>query len=94
MRDLLPMPWEWDSLAALGLASGNDTTRGRKKPTKKEEEFARRRWQFLAVVAVGVIGWGAGTGAIPLPGRLGRVVAEEEDDWEEEEEDDVVIVKI
>lgn len=87
------MPWEWDSLASFGFGSGNDVTRGgsKKKRTKKEEEFARKRWQFLAVVAVGVVGWGVGTGAIPLPGRLGRVL-QDEDEWEEEEDDDDVVV--
>lgn len=87
------MPWEWDSLASLGLGSGNDAVRGRKKRTKKDEEFARKRWQFLAVVAVGVVGWGLGTGAIPIPG-LRRVMAEEEEEYEEEDEDDVVVVEI
>lgn len=94
MRDLIPNPWEWESLAPLGLGRGNDVKRGgARKPNKKEQEFARKRWQFLGVVAVGVIGWGLGSGAIPLPGKLGRVLAaEEEGEWEEEEDDDDEII--
>jgi hypothetical protein len=95
---LIPNPWEWESLAPLGLGRGNDVQRGgasRRKPTKKEQDFVRRRWQFLGVVAVGVLGWGLGTGAIPLPGKLGKVLAageDEEGDWEEEEEDDEELI--
>ncbi|ORY61908.1 hypothetical protein BCR35DRAFT_355142 [Leucosporidium creatinivorum] len=96
VRDLIPNPWEWESLAPLGLGRGNDVKRGgtARKPTKKEQEFARRRWQFAAVVGVGLLGWGLGTGAIPLPGKLGRVLAagEEEGEWEEEEEDEEEII--
>lgn len=57
----------------------------------------RRRWQFLGVVAVGLLGWGVGTGAIPLPGKLGKVLAsgeEEAGDWEEEEEDEEIIIEL
>lgn len=51
---------------------------------------------------MGVVGWGVGTGTIPLPGKLGRLLGvaaagegeEEEGEWEEElddDEDEVVI---
>lgn len=102
----MPRPWEWESLKFLGLGPGNDVSRGAKrKMTQKDREFARRRWQFFGVVAVGVLGWGFGTGAFPLPGRLGRLLQrrrglddddedEEDGEWvvEEEDEDDEEIV--
>ena len=58
--------------------------REKKKKTKKEDEFERKRWMFAGVVLVGILGWGVGTGAIPLPGRPGIWAATEGDDEEGE----------
>lgn len=82
------MPWEWDTFKALGFGKG-DTVKGKVVATKKEQEFARKRLLFFGVVAVGVVGWGLGTGAIPLPGRLGRVWDDEEEgEWVEVDDED------
>lgn len=52
---------------------------------------------FTAVCAIGVLGWGFGTGALPVPfaGRLGKLLGREferggtlEEEWEEDEEDE------
>ncbi|KWU44895.1 hypothetical protein RHOSPDRAFT_33433 [Rhodotorula sp. JG-1b] len=44
--------------------------------TKKERDFARKRYAFFAVCAVGLVGWGIGTGAFPVPfaGRWARLL--------------------
>lgn len=51
---------------------GNGTT----ALTKKERDFARKRYAFFAVCAVGLVGWGLGTGAFPVPfaGKWARLV--------------------
>lgn len=43
--------------------------------TKKERDFARKRYAFFAVCAVGLVSWGFGTGAFPVPfaGRWARL---------------------
>lgn len=70
--------------------SSEGTTKAKvvSKETKKEKEFKQKRLWFFGVVALGCLGWGMGTGAIPLPGRLGiwEGVKEEEGEWEMEEE--------
>jgi hypothetical protein len=49
---------------------------------------------FMLVCAVGIVGWGIGTGALPLPGKLGKLLGKqwasgsEDGEWEEEEEDE------
>lgn len=51
---------------------------------------------FLIVCAVGIVGWGVGTGAMPLPGKLGRLLGKnfgtmregEEGEWEDDEDDE------
>lgn len=50
---------------------------------------------FMLVCAVGIVGWGIGTGAMPLPGKLGKLLGrrftlgnEEEGEWEEEEDEE------
>ncbi|KAM0792494.1 hypothetical protein ACM66B_005166 [Microbotryomycetes sp. NB124-2] len=103
LRDIVPMPWEWESLSFLGLNTGNSvknstaaaTDQRDKTPSqlKQEREFRRKRWQFLAVVATGVLGWGFGTGAFPLPWKLNRILGDEDEDdegfvWEEADEED------
>ncbi|BGP13679.1 hypothetical protein JCM10213v2_001614 [Rhodosporidiobolus nylandii] len=85
-------------LAALGLSApltrGGRSVASRKPLTKQERDFRRKRWMFFGVCAVGVVGWGVGTGAFPLPGRLGRLIGrsfeeeEEEGEWEEVDEED------
>ncbi|KAK4053097.1 hypothetical protein OIV83_001832 [Microbotryomycetes sp. JL201] len=113
LRDILPMPWEWDSLSFLGLNTGNhvkptssssSSSTERKSPSqlRREREFQRKRWQFLGVVAVGVLGWGFGTGAFPLPWRLNKILGDEDaedeegfvwvqDDEDDEEGEDIVL---
>ena len=101
LRDLIPLPYDWLSLKSFGFSpSSSRVTKGGKPVssapplTKTEKEFIKKRRMFLAVIAVGIIGWGAGTGAMPLPGKLGRLLGrrsaggEEEGDWEEEEDED------
>ncbi|KAK4058677.1 hypothetical protein OIO90_000121 [Microbotryomycetes sp. JL221] len=108
LRDLVPMPWEWDSLSWLGLGHGSNVKRGsissnangeteKKSPAqlKQEREFRRKRWQFLAVVLVGTLGWGFGTGAFPWPFRLNRLLDQTGDDdddegwtWQADEDED------
>ncbi|GAA5890923.1 hypothetical protein JCM5296_001228 [Sporobolomyces johnsonii] len=99
LRDLVPLPWDWESLRHLGFSSAaSRVTRGGKpvgkELTKSQREFARKRAIFLAVCAVGVIGWGVGTGAMPLPGRLGKLLGrefgdeDEDDEWDEDEEEE------
>jgi hypothetical protein len=50
----------------------------------------------MLVCAVGIVGWGIGTGAMPLPGKLGKLLGrrftgiddgEEDGEWVEEDED-------
>ncbi|GAA5978346.1 hypothetical protein JCM10908_004323 [Rhodotorula pacifica] len=43
---------------------------------KKERDFARKRYAFFAVCAVGLFGWGFGTGAFPVPfaGRWAKLL--------------------
>ncbi|GAA6029444.1 hypothetical protein JCM8097_003682 [Rhodosporidiobolus ruineniae] len=65
----------------------------RKPLTKAERDFARKRYLFFAVAAVGVVGWGVGTGAFPLPGGrwgrlLGRSLQEDDGEWEDADEED------
>jgi len=49
---------------------------------------------FMLIILVGCVSWGVGTGAMPLPGKLGRLLGrrsigeEEEGEWEEEEDED------
>ncbi|GAA5927717.1 hypothetical protein JCM1841_006018 [Sporobolomyces salmonicolor] len=98
LRDLVPLPWDWESLRHLGLSSASSrVTRGgkpvREELSKSQRDFARKRAIFLAVCAVGVVGWGVGTGAMPLPGRLGKLLGREfgdddEEDWDEDEEEE------
>ncbi|CEQ39877.1 SPOSA6832_01422 [Sporobolomyces salmonicolor] len=98
LRDLVPLPWDWESLRHLGLSSASSrVTRGgtpvRQELSKSQRDFARKRAIFLAVCAVGVVGWGVGTGAMPLPGRLGKLLGREfgdddEEDWDEDEEEE------
>ncbi|GAA6003124.1 hypothetical protein JCM10207_001760 [Rhodosporidiobolus poonsookiae] len=82
------------ALLAAPLARGGRPVSPRAPLSAKERDFARKRWAFFAVCAVGVVGWGVGTGAVPLPfgGRWGRLAVGEgeweEEDGEEEEEDD------
>ncbi|GAA5878481.1 hypothetical protein JCM3774_006415 [Rhodotorula dairenensis] len=67
------------------FASASGGVRERKRPgsgatssglTKKERDFARKRYAFFAVCAVGLVGWGFGTGAFPVPfaGKWARLV--------------------
>lgn len=87
LRDFTPEllatpPWEWWGEAASGTVRGGGKT---KKRTKAEEEFATKRWWFAGVVVVGILGWGVGTGAIPLPGRPGIWGGDDEEEEEEGE---------
>ncbi|GAA6047666.1 hypothetical protein JCM3770_001616 [Rhodotorula araucariae] len=73
-------PWHWVARATAGGATGV-TRRGvpvpaRAPPSAAERAFAQKRTTFLAVCAVAVVGWAAGTGQIPIPGagRLGRLL--------------------
>ncbi|GAA5970330.1 hypothetical protein JCM3765_003046 [Sporobolomyces pararoseus] len=102
LRDLLPLPRDWTSLKTLGFSpSSSRVTRGGKpvsssQPlTKTEQDFARKRRMFMLVCAVGIVGWGIGTGAMPLPGKLGKLLGrrfilgnEEDGEWEEEDEEE------
>lgn len=62
--------------------------------TKTEKEFIKKRRMFMLIILVGCVSWGVGTGAMPLPGKLGRLLGrrsigeEEEGEWEEEEDED------
>lgn len=52
---------------------------------------------FMFVCAVGIVGWGIGTGAMPLPGKLGKLFGKQlrhsgfgegEADWVDDDEED------
>ncbi|GAA5967963.1 hypothetical protein JCM11641_003682 [Rhodosporidiobolus odoratus] len=101
LASLFPSPSSLFSSFGLStpLSRAGKPVAASKPLTKQEKEFRKKRWTFFAVCAVGVVGWGVGTGAVPLPGRrlgrmLGRSVGEgqweeyEEDEEDEEEEDD------
>ncbi|GAA6059531.1 hypothetical protein JCM10212_006029 [Sporobolomyces blumeae] len=103
LRDLVPLPWDSLSLRSFGLSpSASRVTRsGQPVPTSKplsksEREFVRKRRVFLLVCAVGIVGWGVGTGAMPLPGKLGKLLGrsiamsdgDDDDEWEEDEDED------
>ncbi|GAA5861733.1 hypothetical protein JCM8547_000718 [Rhodosporidiobolus lusitaniae] len=99
LRDIASLPSTL--LSSFGLSStplkrGGKPVASRKPLSKQEKDFQRKRWAFYAVCAVGVVGWGVGTGAFPLPGgRLGRLLGrslssggdEEDGEWEEVDED-------
>ncbi|GAA6012510.1 hypothetical protein JCM11491_004356 [Sporobolomyces phaffii] len=103
LRDLIPLPRQWMTLKPFGLLSSSSRVTKRGKPvgstaplTKTEKDFVRKRRMFILVCAVGIVGWGIGTGAMPLPGKLGKLLgkqfagigAEEEGEWEDDDEDD------
>ncbi|GAA5830247.1 hypothetical protein JCM3766R1_002839 [Sporobolomyces carnicolor] len=103
-RDLVPLPTSWQSLRSFGLspASSRVTKRGQAvasaaPPSKAELEFTRKRRMFMFVCAVGIVGWGIGTGAMPLPGKLGKLFGKQlrhsgfgegEADWVDDDEED------
>lgn len=53
-----------------GASTDSRTSTSSSKPaalSKKDRDFARKRYAFFAVCAVGLVGWGFGTGAFPVP---------------------------
>ncbi|GAA5911151.1 uncharacterized protein JCM6883_004288 [Sporobolomyces salmoneus] len=104
LRDLIPLPRDWASLKSFGFSPSASRVTKRGKPvassaplSKTEKDFVRKRRMFILVCAVGILGWGVGTGAMPLPGKLGKLLGrqfsnggdeEEDEEWEEEDEDE------
>ncbi|GAA5822713.1 hypothetical protein JCM11251_004352 [Rhodosporidiobolus azoricus] len=105
MNPLTFLPTPSSLLSSLGLSSSPSLTRSgrpvssRKPLTKAELDFRRKRYMFFSVCVVGVLGWAAGTGQIPVPfgGKWGRRIIslasgvggdEEGEEWEEVDEDD------
>lgn len=76
------------SAESKSAASSTGGTDARAKPaktpatalSKKDRDFARKRQAFFAVCAVGLLGWGFGTGAFPVPfaGRWARLLGEQQ----------------
>ncbi|GAA5932906.1 uncharacterized protein JCM15063_002239 [Sporobolomyces koalae] len=105
VRDLFP---SMSFLNAFGLGSpsmnrltksGKPLSSASTPLSKSQLEFNRNRRRFLAVLAVGIIGWALGTGALPLPGKLGKLLGrharrvgmgqeEEAEEWEGDEDDE------
>ena len=79
-----PLNWTatlGDFLPTWGTSEGTvRRSEKSKKKTAKELSFDRQRWVFAGVVVVGILGWGIGTGAIPLPGRPSIWSAEEDEE--------------
>ncbi|BGP45862.1 hypothetical protein JCM10450v2_001697 [Rhodotorula kratochvilovae] len=86
-------------LPGQGVTRAGAPVPSRAPRSKAELAFARKRRAFLAVCAVGILGWALGTGQVPLPGgRVGRLIGgrwvrlaagaggeEDEEGWEEED---------
>ncbi|GJN88683.1 hypothetical protein Rhopal_001649-T1 [Rhodotorula paludigena] len=70
LRSLASAPLSLLSSAVSFPSSARLTRSG--APTAQERRFAQRRRAFFAVCAVGVLGWAAGTGQLPVPSVLGK----------------------